>query len=127
MTKLNQIWKCEVCGNVIELVHFGADSLVCCGQPMVEQEAKGKDQEGNEKHVPVFKKVDGGAFVKVGDVPHPMEEDHYIEWVELVSDKWNGKVFLKPGEKSEATFFYKGGGEVIARTYCNKHGLWKSE
>lgn len=118
MTKLNEIYKCEVCGNIVELVHPGQGELVCCGQSMKHQEEKTND-EGQEKHVPVIE----DNLVKVGSVPHPMEEDHYIEWIEVISDGKVCRKSLKPGDKPQKEF----GGEIkIAREYCNKHGLWKT-
>jgi len=120
MTTLNQIWKCEVCGNIIEVVHEGADSLVCCGQPMKLQEEKTEDPEKGEKHLPVIE----GNKVKVGEVEHPMTEEHYIEWIEAVPKEGNSlRVFLKPGDKPEAEFCFA---PVSVRAYCNLHGLWKS-
>jgi len=119
MTSKNQIWKCEICGNIIEVVHEGADALVCCGQPMNLQEENVVDA-AIEKHIPVIE----GKTVKVGSVEHPMEEGHYIEWIEASDGEKSSKVFLKPGDKPEAEFCF----EVVgARAYCNLHGLWKSE
>ncbi len=117
MTKIHQIWKCEICGNIIEVVHEGSDSLVCCGQPMKLQPEKTNDI-GNEKHVPVIE----GNKVKIGSIPHPMEEKHYIEWIEATDGKVTAKVFLKSGQKPEAEFPFK---PISAREYCNVHGLWK--
>jgi superoxide reductase len=124
MTEINQIYKCDICGNIIELVHKGADALVCCGQPMNLQEEKTKD-EGKEKHVPVGLKADDGVKIKVGSVEHPMEETHYIEWIEVIK-KGNVvcKKFLKPGDKPEMDCCFEEGS--IVRAYCNVHGLWKS-
>ncbi len=119
MTKLNEIYKCEVCGNIVEMVHDGAGELVCCGQPMKLQVEK-KEDEGNEKHVPVYESGESCGIVKVGSVPHPMEEDHYIEWIEVVSDEKVVRKTLKPGEAPEKKFCLKG----KVRAYCNKHGLW---
>jgi len=120
MTSINQIYKCEICGNIIEVLHEGADALVCCGQPM---ELKKENTEGEyaEKHAPVIE----GNKVKIGSVEHPMEEEHYIEWIEIKVGKNSCKHFLKPGEKPEATF--KTENISSARMYCNKHGLWKNE
>jgi len=127
MTKKKQIWKCEVCGNIIEVLHEGADSLVCCNQPMKLQEEHYSENEGKEKHVPVIEKVEGGIKVTVGAKEHPMEEEHYIEWIEITTDKGCSKKFLKPGQKPEAFFPIKTDPEnVKAREYCNVHGLWKS-
>ena len=125
MTKLHQVYKCEVCGNMVEMVHASAGELVCCNQPMklcVENTSDG----AKEKHVPVVEKVNGGFKVKVGSVAHPMEEKHYIEWVELIADGKSYKQFLKPGEAPEA-FFKIDANKVTAREYCNLHGLWKGE
>lgn len=116
MTKQKQIYKCNVCGNIVEVLHSGQGQLVCCGQPMELQIEKEVD-EGKEKHIPV---IEGGK-IKVGEVPHPMEESHYIEWIEVD----NCKIFLKPGDKPEAEFNVKENSSV--RIYCNIHGLWKSK
>jgi superoxide reductase len=124
MTKRDEVYKCEVCGNIVEVLHEGAGELVCCGQPMKLQAEKEKD-EGNEKHVPVIEKTGTGYKVKVGSVPHPMEEKHYIEWIELVADGKIYRQYLKPGEKPEAEFCIDAS-EVSAREYCNVHGHWKS-
>jgi superoxide reductase len=122
MTKRGQIWKCELCGNIIEILHEGADNLVCCKQPMTLQEEERKEQEGNEKHVPVIE----DKKVKVGSIPHPMEEKHYIEWIEATSESELEpcKKMLKPGNKPEVEFPFP---VKQARAYCNIHGLWKSE
>lgn len=118
-----EIYKCEMCGNIVEVLHGGAGELVCCGKPMVRLEAKTADQ-GKEKHVPVIEKIDGGYKVKVGDVPHPMEDKHYIEWIELLVDGKAYREFLEPGTAPEATFFVEGNA-ASAREHCNVHGLWK--
>ena len=121
MTKKGQIWKCEICGNIIEVLHEGADALVCCGEPMKLQEEKTKEPELGEKHIPVIE----GNKVIIGEKEHPMANEHYIEWIEAVSEnKEKSKVFLKPGDKPEAEFSFK---PVSAREYCNVHGLWKKE
>ena len=121
MTARGQIWKCSVCGNIIEILHEGADSLVCCGQPMNLMEGKAEDLEKGEKHVPVI----SGKIVKVGSVAHPMEDLHYIEWIEASSESGMApcKKFLKSGDKSEVEFPFD---VKSARAYCNVHGLWKS-
>lgn len=118
-----EIYKCEMCGNIVEVLHGGAGELVCCGKPMVLLQAKTADQ-GKEKHVPVIEKIDGGYKVKVGDVPHPMEDKHYIEWIELLADGKAYRQFLDPGMKPEASFHIKAN-SVSAREHCNVHGLWK--
>ena len=126
MTKQNQIYKCEVCGNIVEVLHEGTGELVCCGQPMKLLEEKIKE-EGNEKHKPIIEANEEGVTIKVGSVPHPMEEEHYIEWIEISTDKGESKKFLKPGEPPEIKFPIKVPIEKIsARAYCNVHGLWSS-
>jgi len=124
MTKQNQIYKCNVCGNIVEVLHAGAGELVCCGQPMELLEEKIKD-EGKEKHVPVIEKTEKGFKVKIGSVPHPMEENHYIEWIQVIADNKLYRKFLKPGDKPEAEFELRAE-NVQAREYCNVHGLWRS-
>jgi len=124
MTALKQVYRCNVCGNIVEVLHTGKGELVCCGQPMELLEAKTADV-GLEKHVPVIEATDRGIKVKVGDVPHPMEEKHYIEWIEVITDSDSRRKFLKPGDKPEAEFEI-GRQKVTAREYCNIHGLWKS-
>lgn len=125
MTELNQIYKCNVCGNIVEVLHAGEGELVCCNEPMELLKEKTQD-EGQEKHVPVIEKTGEGIKVKVGETPHPMEEKHYIEWIEIkTNDRRVGKKFLKPGDNPEAEFNPRI--EVQgARAYCNIHGLWKS-
>lgn len=127
MTKLNEIYKCAVCGNIVEVVHAGAGELVCCGQPMKHMEA-GTSDGSAEKHVPVIEKVEGGYKIKVGSVEHPMIDAHYIEWIELICEKCNKvqRKYLKPGEKPEA-IFKSDSDKITAREYCNLHGLWKAE
>jgi superoxide reductase len=105
------------------LLHTGAGELVCCGQPM-ELMTEKNDDAGQEKHVPVVEKTENGFLVKIGSIPHPMEEKHYIEWVELIIDGISYKQFLKPGDKPEAEFCVQGE-SIIVREYCNIHGLWK--
>jgi superoxide reductase len=125
MTKLHNVYKCEICGNVIEVVHPGAPALVCCGQDMNLMEAQTADSSV-EKHVPVIEKTDSGITVKVGSVPHPMEEKHFIEWIEVISGDRKYLKFLKPGQPAEATFPVKDS-PITVREYCNVHGLWKAE
>jgi len=125
MTKISQVYKCEICGNITEVLHEGADSLVCCEKPMVLQKEKIKD-EGKEKHVPVIERNEEGVIIRVGSVPHPMEEKHYIEWIEISTEKGESKKFLKPGDEPVAKFPVKAK-NIKARIYCNIHGLWKSE
>ncbi|MDH7598532.1 MAG: desulfoferrodoxin [Sedimentisphaerales bacterium] len=123
MTANMQIYKCMVCGNIVEVVHPGSGELVCCGQPMKLMVENTVDAS-KEKHVPVIEKMAGGYKVKVGSVAHPMEAAHYIEWIELTADGRVYKQFLKPGDKPEAVFMIEAK-SVSAREYCNIHGLWK--
>lgn len=117
-----EIYKCDVCGNMVEVIHVGGGELVCCNKPMVLLDAKTEDQ-GKEKHVPVIEKKGSGVVVKVGSVPHPMEDKHYIEWISIESGGSICRKFLKPGEKPEAEFAVPADS---AREYCNVHGLWKA-
>jgi superoxide reductase len=125
MVKLKEVYKCNVCENIVEVVHAGIGELVCCGQPMELLTEKLLDA-GNEKHVPVIEKTATGVKVKVGSIPHPMEEKHYIEWIELHADETVYRKFLKPAEKPEAEFCVTAK-KLSARDYCNIHGLWKSK
>ena len=131
MTEQKQIYKCNICGNITEVLHVGIGELVCCGQPMELIMAKEKE-EGTEKHLPVIEELPAnvcrekdGFKIKVGQTEHPMEENHYIEWIEInAADGKSGKKFLKPGEKPEADFYTRM--KIISvRAYCNVHGLWK--
>jgi len=124
MAEKLEIYKCEVCGNIVEVVRGSFGKLVCCGQPMVLMTENTVDA-AKEKHVPVVEKTDDGWKVKVGSVAHPMEESHYIEWIELIADGKAYRQFLAPGQAPEATFKIEAV-EVAAREYCNLHGLWKA-
>ncbi len=124
MAERLEVYKCDLCGNIVETLHGGAGELVCCGQPM-KLFTENTVDAAKEKHVPVIEKVDGGYKVKVGDVPHPMEEKHYIEFVELIADGKVYRQFLNPGEAPEAMFCIEAA-QVSAREYCNLHGLWKA-
>ncbi len=124
MTVQKQVYRCNLCGNITEVLHTGEGELVCCGQPMELLQEKTADV-GLEKHVPVVETTDSGIKVKVGDVPHPMEEKHYIEWVEIIADDDGCRKFLKPGDKPEAEFELRSQ-KVAVREYCSIHGLWKS-
>ena len=123
MAERRQVYKCDLCGNIVEVLWGGQGELVCCGQPMVFQK-EGVVDASKEKHVPVVEKTAEGYKVKVGGVPHPMEEKHYIQWIELIADDISYFHFLKPGDAPEATFCVKAE-NVYAREYCNIHGLWK--
>ena len=124
MIAVNQVYKCDHCGNIVEVLTAGGGELVCCGEPMKLQEEKAADSS-TEKHVPVIEKIDGGFKVTVGSTLHPMTEEHSIQWIELIAD---GKVYrqnLKPGDAPVAEFCVEAS-EVSAREYCNLHGLWKA-
>lgn len=124
MAQQLEVYKCNICGNIVEVLTAGGGELVCCGQPMKLMTENTVDA-AKEKHVPVVEAVAGGFAVKVGDVAHPMEEKHYIEWIELIADGKAYRQFLKPGDKPEATFNLVAQ-QVSAREYCNLHGLWKN-
>jgi len=123
MAEKLEIYKCEACGNIIEVLHGGKGELVCCEKPMNLIKENTVDA-AKEKHVPVTEKIEGGVKVKLGDVAHPMEEKHYIEWIEVIADGKAYRQFLNPGEAPEATFNVEAD-QVTARGYCNLHGLWK--
>ena len=123
MVKRNQIYRCNICGNIVEVLYAGGGQLVCCGENMELLEAKKEDQ-GLEKHVPIIEQKDGKVKVSVGSVLHPTEEEHYIEWIELNVDGKIYKQFLQPGDKPVAEFVVEGE-NISAREYCNIHGLWR--
>ena len=124
MTKLHQVYECQVCGNRVEVIRPGAGTLVCCNQPMNLYEENTVDAS-QEKHVPVITKTENGYRVQVGSVIHPMIEAHYIEWIELVADGMVYRKYLKPGEEPVAEFITDAE-DVYAREFCNLHGLWRS-
>ncbi|MDD2678310.1 MAG: desulfoferrodoxin [Candidatus Nanoarchaeia archaeon] len=124
MAKLNEIYKCNVCGNIVELVHASKGELVCCNEPMQLMKERTKDL-GNEKHVPIVQAKKGKIIVKVGSIEHPMIKKHYIEWIQIIADGKSFKQFLKPGNKPIAEFCIKAK-KITAREYCNIHGLWKN-
>lgn len=123
MAKRLEIYKCITCGNIVEVLHEGGGELVCCGEPMKLMTENTVDAS-KEKHVPVIEKVSGGYKVKVGAFPHPMEEKHYIEWIQLLADGEAYRKFLKPGDAPEA-LFNVAANKVAAREFCNIHLLWK--
>ena len=127
MTQLRELYHCEICGNVVEVINEGAPALVCCEKPMVKLEAKTQD-EGKEKHAPVIEETDRGVMVKVGSVEHPMEEKHYIKFIEIILAKKVVRSELKPGEKPEVAICgcVKKEDIVEVREYCTVHGLWKA-
>jgi superoxide reductase len=124
MANVGDIYKCNVCGHIVEVVHEGIGQLVCCNQPM-QKLTENTEDAAEEKHVPVVEKTEKGVRVKVGSVDHPMEEKHHIEWIEIVADGKRQIKFLKPGEKPEAEFCCAEAGKIVAREHCNIHGLWK--
>lgn len=119
-----EVYKCDLCGNIVEVLHGGAGELVCCGQPM-KLFVENTVDAAREKHVPVIEKTADGFRVTVGSVAHPMEEKHYIEWIEVIVGGKSYRQFLKPGETPEATFCVEAD-QITAREYCNLHGLWKA-
>lgn len=123
MAERMQVYKCEMCGNIVEVLHGGPGELACCNEPMELMDEKTADST-TEKHVPVIEKVDGGYKVIVGSVLHPMTDAHYIEWVELKAGDAILKKYLNPGDSPEA-FFATDAVDVSAREYCSLHGLWK--
>ena len=119
-----RFYKCKICGNIIGLISGNAGSIKCCGEQMEQLSANSVDA-ATEKHIPVYE-VDGNEIiVRVGSVEHPMDPDHYISWIAIVSERETTRIALKPGEKPEVRFKYIKGATLYA--YCNKHGLWKSE
>lgn len=122
--KTNDIYHCTVCGNIVEVLYVGGGNLVCCNKQMEKLEAKTNDQ-GLEKHVPVITETETGYQIKVGEIEHPMDSDHYITFIELVVDEKIYRQELKPGQKPEAEFLVAKGEKITAREYCNVHGLWK--
>jgi superoxide reductase len=125
MTKKLGIYKCEHCGNIVEVIHRSGAPLVCCGVNMVLLEEKTADAT-TEKHVPVYEEAENGIKVKVGSVQHPMEDAHFIEWIEVVAGEKSFKKFLNPGEPAEAVFPVKKDEITSIREYCSVHGLWKN-
>ena len=115
------VYKCAKCGNIVEVMHVGGGVLSCCGEPMQELKENPTDA-AQEKHVPVREDI----TVKVGSVAHPMAEDHYIEWIEVINGMRVCRKFMKPGEEPQAAFDSAEEG-ATAREFCNKHGLWKAK
>ena len=126
MTELREVYKCELCGNVIEIVAEGATALACCNQDMIKLEAKTEDQ-GQEKHVPLVKEAECGINVEVGEVAHPMEENHYIKFIEVLTKDGVLKRELNPGDTPAARFCVDNSAIIEVREYCTIHGLWKSK
>lgn len=124
MIQQRQVYKCGECGNIVEVLVVGGGELVCCGKPMTLM-AENSVDASREKHVPVLEKSAEGWWVTVGSVLHPMEEKHYIQWVELIAEGQVHRAWLKPGDAPRA-FFHVKAEKVSAREYCNLHGLWKT-
>ncbi len=124
MTEKLQVYKCQICGNIVSMLHSGDGALVCCGEPMKLMLENTVDA-AKEKHVPVIEKTAAGFKIKVGSVAHPMEQSHYIEWIEVIADGKSYRQFQNPREAPEATFAIEAN-NVVAREYCNLHGLWKA-
>ncbi len=124
MTKMLEVYKCELCGNIVDVCHASGGELVCCGQPMTLLEEKTADKT-TEKHVPLVEAVEGGYKVTVGSTLHPMLDNHYIEWIQLVTEKQVLVQYLKPGDEPVAVF-KTDDKALYAREYCNLHSLWKS-
>jgi len=126
MTETNQVYKCDICGNIVEVIHAGKGQLVCCGQPMTLMELKVTEEGGYEKHLPVIEKDGNKYTVTVGSVEHPMLEGHWIEWIALDTESAVLRKYLNPGEKPVAVFKTKE--KVLrAREYCNLHGHWSAK
>ena len=121
-TERLQVYQCGRCGNIVEVVHAAPGTLVCCGQPM-DLLTENTTDAAQEKHVPVIEVGDQGIRVKVGSAAHPMDADHHIEWIEAIVDGTGFRQFLAPGDAPEASF-PASGGEMMARAFCNLHGLW---
>lgn len=129
MTQRLELYRCEICGNLVEVIIEGNGELVCCGQPMILLQGNSTDVAGLEKHVPVFEvKEDGGEEVRVGSVLHPMNDDHYIMFIETISEDRNHVYleYLHPGQEPKM-LLEKKIGKTLAREFCNIHGLWEGE
>lgn len=124
MTEQKQIYKCNVCGNIVEVTHTGAGELICCGQAMELKQEK-HEEEGLEKHVPIIERIDGGVIIRVGSVSHPMESEHRIEWIEVITEHRVYRKKLDLDQEPWAEFFLEAE-HIKARAYCNVHGLWVS-
>lgn len=126
MAELLGIYKCGKCGNIVQVLHGEKPPVMCCGQPM-DRLVENTVDAAVEKHVPVIEKIDGGYLVKVGSVAHPMGEDHYIQWIELASEDgmFYQRQMLTPSDEPQATF-KTDAAKVVAKEYCNLHGLWKA-
>ena len=126
MLERGQIFRCNTCGNMFELILVGGGSPTCCGSDM-ELLSDDPQDVGAEKHIPIIEKTDSGVKVKVGQIPHPMEEKHYIAWIEIITDNETQRAFLKPGDAPEAEFMVEDINNLKAKEYCIIHGLWRSD
>jgi superoxide reductase len=124
MTTRNGVYKCAICGNIVAVLTGGQGALTCCNTPMDLMVENGTDA-AHEKHVPMVIGIGDDIEVSVGSVAHPMQEEHYIEWIELIADGVSYRKFLKPGETPDVNFSVEAE-EITARAYCNLHGLWRS-
>ena len=126
VSKLGEVYKCSICGNIVEVLFVGGGELVCCGKAMEKMAEKDSD-EGKEKHLPVIEETKTGVKISIGSIPHPMEAEHYIMWIEIWGKDGNRmtRKFLKPGDKPEAEFNRKMTEVAYAREMCNVHGVWK--
>ena len=125
MAERYEVYECKACGSIVEVLRAGKGEMFCCGQPMTKLVVNTVDAS-KEKHVPVIEKLADGFKVKIGSVSHPMEEKHYIEWIELFADGKEYRQYLKPGAAPEAVFNIKAT-NVTAREHCNLHGLWEAK
>jgi len=125
MPKRLEVYKCSICGIIAEVVHSGAGSMICCGKNM-DRVTENTTDAATEKHVPVIELSDGTVAVKVGDVAHPMEDAHYIEWIEILVEDKVYRQYLKAGEPAQVIFNVSAA-TVTARAYCNLHGLWTAK
>ncbi len=125
MTERYEVYKCTVCGNIVEVLHPGKGQLVCCNKPMELMKENTVDAS-YEKHIPVIERKEEDFEIRVGSAPHPMEETHYIEWIEILHDGRVLRQFLNPKDEPKA-YFKEKAEDVTAREYCNLHGLWKSK
>jgi superoxide reductase len=123
MTKRSEIYKCERCGQIVEVLNGAVPPLHCCGAPMVQMEEQTADP-ATQKHVPILESTEQGIKVTVGSTAHPMDEDHYIEWIEVINGDYINRKYLKPGDAPVAEFYVPNQEGLIVREYCNKHGLW---
>lgn len=120
------VYKCNVCGNVVELMSVGGGTLSCCGEDMQYMEEKSADSS-TEKHVPIIEPIDEGVRVTVGSTEHPMTDEHYIQWIEIINGDWVNRKYLAPGQKPQAEFYVPFSDTLIAREFCNVHGHWKNK